>query len=375
MVAGAVAAIAIDLAMLVILGPLGLFHWLPLLLITVALTLAGRRGAAVLLARRAARAPPRLGRLAAGRAGLDGAGAAPARLAPGAVRGRAAQPRGARGAPAHVRQLGDAGRRRPSPIYGPSRIFLGYVAPLGVTAILSGQDAGHGGGRVRAAADDPVRGRRTAAWRGRSAASARHAAWARRATSTSPWTTRTPPPRPTGCCSRCRSRSRSCACRTRARRCSRSCPRRWRWSSSMDASRWGGRSRPGMLAVTIGVGILVHPAIGAFTAGTVAVIGLVSASRTRAAFAGIAGGLLIASPALLVAAGRRGDAAHRGAAGAGGRAAGGDAGRSGGPRRLVDAPAARARRCASGRSCWACRRAHGARRPGAADRHPALLAG
>lgn len=301
MVAGAVAAIAIDLAMLVILGPLGLFHWLPVLVVTVALALVG--GIARPFFSPGVLRAPHVDWAAWLLVGLVWTAPVLLQLASPLAPFVDVLPNHV--APVeHLRTFGswETLAVSPSPIYGPSRIFLGYVAPLGVTALLSGQDAGMAvaafalpltilfaaGGRLVARTIGSQR-----AARGLGPARDFHEAVDDPdATAAAYWVLLTLPL--TFAFLRLPD--------TRATVLA-FVPAALALVITMDAARWGGRSRPGMLAVTIGAGILVHPAIGLFTAGTVAAIGIVSASRMRAAFAGIAGGLLIASPALLIAAG------------------------------------------------------------------------
>ncbi len=300
-VVGAVAAIAVDLLLLVILGPLGLFHWLTLLPIMVLLTLLGTI-ARPFLSPGVLRAP-RVDWAAWLLVGLVWTAPVVLQLASPLAPFVDVLPNHV--APVeHLRTFGswDALAVSPSPIYGPSRVFLGYVAPLGVTAILSGQDAG----MAVAAFALPMTvlfaaaGRLLARTIG-SQRAARGLGPARDfhdptddpdATAAAYWVLLTLPL--TFAFLRLPD--------TRATVLA-FVPAALALVITMDAARWGGRSRPGMLAVTIGAGILVHPAIGALTAGTVAVIGVLSATRTRTAFAGIAGGLVIAAPALLVAAG------------------------------------------------------------------------
>jgi len=301
MVAGAVGAIAIDLLALVVLGPMGLFHWLPLVLVNVALAGLGLvsrpflspgvlraprvDGPAWLLVALVWTAPLLL-QLASPLAPF--VDVLPNHVAP----------------VAHLRTFGswESLAVAPSPIYGPSRIFLGYIATLGATASLAGLDAGLAVAAfalpltVLFAASARLVARTIGSQRAaRGLGPARDAfdvADDPDATSAAYWVLLTLPL--TFAFLRLPD--------TRATVLA-FVPASLALVLTMDASRWGGRSRPVMLAVTLGVGLLVHPAIGAFALGTVALIGLVSASRARPAFAGILGGLVIAVPAALVLAG------------------------------------------------------------------------
>jgi hypothetical protein len=298
MVAGAVGAIAIDLFALVVLGPLGLFGWLPLALGLVAITAAGF-GARPFFSPGVLHAP---------RADL------PAWLLVGLVWSapvllQLASPLAPfvdvlpnHVAPVeHLRTFGhwDQLAVSPSPIYGPSRIFLGYVAMLGTTASLSGLDAGLAVAAfalpltVLFAASARLVARTLGSGRAAHGLGRAREGWEPiedpEATSAAYWVLLTIPL--TFAFLRLPD--------TRATVLA-FIPACLALVLTLDGSRWGGWSRSTMLAVSLGVGLLVHPAIGGFAVGTVALIGLVSASRTRAAFAGIAGGTLMAAPALLV---------------------------------------------------------------------------
>lgn len=299
--AGAVAAIAIDVLLLLVLGPLGLFHWLPLLLITLGLASLG------VIARpffspgviRAPRADPFAWLLVA----IVWFAPVLLQLASPVAPFIDVLPNHV--APVeHLKQFGtwETLAVSPSPIYGPSRIFLGYVAPLGVTASLAGLDAD----LAVAAFALPLTilfaasARLVARTIGSQRAS-RGLGQARDtydvtddpdATAAAYWVLLTLPL--TFAFLRLPD--------TRATVLA-FVPASLALVITMDASRWGGRSRSTMLAVALGVGVLVHPAIGTFSMGTVALIGLIAASRTRVVIAGLAGGALIAAPALLIAAG------------------------------------------------------------------------
>ena len=238
-----------------------------------------------------------------------------------------------------------AGRRlavSPSPIYGPSRIFLGYVAMLGVTANLGGLDAGLATAAFAlpltilfAAAGRLVARTLGSRYAGRGLGPARDRwdpADDPEATSAAYWVLLTLPL--TFAFLRLPD--------TRATVLA-FVPAALALVLALDASRWGGRSTPVLLAVSLGVGILVHPAIGAFALGTVAVIGLVSVESDPA---GAGGSRWRSSGGVSRAArGRRtaGVSLGRTAADARRGGAGGDPGRSCVPRRLVDPPGGRLR--------------------------------
>jgi len=298
MVAGAVGAIAIDLLALVILGPLGLFHWLPLLFIHVGL-------ASLVVVARPFLSPgvlrvPRVDLAAWLLVGL--VWIAPVLLQLGSPFAPFVDVLPNHVAPVeHLRTFGswETLAVSPSPIYGPSRLFLGWIAPLAATASLAGLDAGLAVAAfalpltILFAASARLVARTIGSQRAaRGLGPARDAydvADDPDATSAAYWVLLTLPL--TFAFLRLPD--------TRATVLA-FVPAALALVIIMDASRWGGRSRSVMLAVAIGVGLLVHPAIGGFAAGTVGLIGLVSASRTRPAFAGITGGLVLASPALLV---------------------------------------------------------------------------
>jgi hypothetical protein len=63
--------------------------------------------------------------------------------------------------------------------------------------------------------------------------------------------------------------------------------------------RWYGRSRPVMLAAAIGATILVHPPTGVLLAGTIGLAGLLSPSRLRVCWSGVIGGALVGLPQAL----------------------------------------------------------------------------
>ncbi|MFN8621139.1 MAG: hypothetical protein U0869_10380 [Chloroflexota bacterium] len=296
--AGAVAIIAIDILALAILGPLGMFGFLPLLLLTVGLAALG------LIARpffspgvlRAPRADPAAWLLVA----IVWCAPVLLQLASPVAPFIDVLPNHV--APVeHLRTFGswETLAVSPSPIYGPSRVFLGYIAPVAAMASL----VGLGGGMAVAAFALPLTvlfaasGRLLARTIG-SQRAARGLGQARDtydvtddpdATSAAYWVLLTLPL--TFAFLRLPD--------TRATVLA-FVPAALALVVTMDASRWAGRSRPVMLAIALGVGVLVHPVIGAFAMGTVGVIGVATTSRARAAFSGIAGGLVIASPALLI---------------------------------------------------------------------------
>ena len=59
---------------------------------------------------------------------------------------------------------------------------------------------------------------------------------------------------------------------------------------------WAGRSRPVMLAAALSATILVHPLAGAFAAATVGIVGVLSPARFRLAAAGLIGAALARFP-------------------------------------------------------------------------------
>ena len=67
--------------------------------------------------------------------------------------------------------------------------------------------------------------------------------------------------------------------------------------------RWGGRSQAMILAATISAASYVHPEIGAFLGATVGIVAVLSPSRLRLAFAGLIGAAIVALPQLGVVAG------------------------------------------------------------------------
>lgn len=71
---------------------------------------------------------------------------------------------------------------------------------------------------------------------------------------------------------------------------------------------WAGRSRPLALALGIGGTLMVHPPTGVLLLLSVALIGLASPVRLRVAWSGVIGGLVIASPQLAMMAGYSGPA-------------------------------------------------------------------
>jgi hypothetical protein len=63
---------------------------------------------------------------------------------------------------------------------------------------------------------------------------------------------------------------------------------------------WGGRSRSVVLAAALGASVLVHPLAGAFAVATVGLVGLLSPERFRLAMAGVIGAAIVALPQAVI---------------------------------------------------------------------------
>jgi hypothetical protein len=294
-VAGAVGAILIDVGCLFLLGPLGWFWLLPLLVVQLALV-----AACTLLARPW---------LAAGALGRPAVGLPAIVLvvavwsAPVVLQLASPVPPFVDVLPNHVAPVEHLRAYAtweslvvsPSPIYGPSRVFLGYVAVLGTVTQLTGLAASlavsaftlplalllAASARVMAQSlvarpvpPDPTASRRDA--------TSRVAAidpWA------GLWVLLTVPLTFT-------------FLRLPDVRASvlGFIPVALAIALLAGGDRWLGRARPMMLAGAIGSTILVHPPTGVLLAATIGLAGLLSPSRVRVAWSGVVGGALVGLP-------------------------------------------------------------------------------